>query len=420
MTPSCTDGASPRPVLGERHIPFLIAGLVLAGLAAGLAEMPSRADTFPEGAASSTTEVPHLMEYFPSADCIDCRIHATPFTHESESNAFNAIWMTWAEHEADPMGILAGEIRAENHNVSAPAMVIDGEDLSEHEDGNFAPLRTMEAMSDHLREHENAEAKAELAVKLRWVDGPEGLTLNMTVDITTLETLSDTSILEMHILDDGPVTPGGEEMVQVVRLYRFTLGFHHAANMNSTHWEAFPMADLADYGLSTDPRETEDWRMVVLLRDKEARTTHAGLDMPLPPAPFGPNDSGERILVGIGAGVILFAMAGIVHAEWKRENLLPRLHGTTVAHTGSAKIREGVAILRAGKAPVVLKGVRAEEPWRLSGKSPTMEIEAGGTAEIKVRFRAGEDAQSTSVSSRWSLDVDGMGAWVMDLEFDPE
>ena len=152
-------------MLGERHIPFLIAGLVLTGLAVGLAEMPSRADTFPEEGASSTSEVPHLMEYFPSADCVDCRIHALPFTHESESNAFNAIWMTWAEHEADPMGILAGEIRAENHNISAPAMVIDGDDLSQYEDGSFVPLRTMEAMSDHLRENENAEAKAELAVR---------------------------------------------------------------------------------------------------------------------------------------------------------------------------------------------------------------------------------------------------------------
>ena len=92
--------------------------------------------------------------------------------------------------------------------------------------------------------------------------------------------------------------------------------------------------------------------------------------------------------------------------------MLPELKGKSV--------RKGhpVATLRAGGGDVNLREVRVEAPWKLSKAIRSIEIPAGTekTFEIRVKPERGiEISNATEIRTEWSIEVEEMGKWVLDL-----
>jgi hypothetical protein len=153
-------------------------------------------------------------------------------------------------------------------------------------------------------------------------------------------------------------------------------------------------------------------QLVVLLSDWMTEENHALLVSDLPIDDSGPSETGQRMSTLMGVGVIALALAAIVRAEWKREVFLPKLRGS--------RNREGepIAYLRIGLRDVKIREVRVLPPWKLVRGIRDIELPAGTdkTIPVRVKLEKGhEDVNTRIIETEWSIEVDEMGAWVLDL-----
>ena len=248
-------------------------------------------------------------------------------------------------------------------------------------------------------DHAPIPANAELHAMVQWSDEQ---TLNVTIDIQILSEIEN-GILRLILIEDG-VEMFGRTSAQhaVVRLYDPT----PITGGNGTIHREFSMGN----GLTSD--DSERLRFVILLSDMMTEENHALLQMGVPQADNGPEDSGHRASTLLALGIIILFLTGIVRSEWKREVMLPRLRGSRDA--------EGrpIAHLKAGLRDLHLREVRVLPPWRMAKEIREIDLPAGTERTIAVRVKPerGLDEVSTSIiETEWSIEVDEMGGWVLDL-----
>jgi len=271
------------------------------------------------------------------------------------------------------------------------------------EDSGLGTLKTndryLELGELQVVDHASTPANAELHAMVRWSDEQ---TLNVTIDIQVLSEIEN-GILRLILIEDG-VEMFGRTPSQhaVVRLYDPT----PITNENGTIQREL----VPGNGLTSD--DSERLRFVILLSDMMTEENHALLAMNVPLSDNGPKDSGHRASSLLALGFIIFGLTVIVRSEWKREVMLPRLRGS--------RDTEGrpIAYLKAGLRDLHLREVRVLPPWRLAKEIREIDLPAGTERTIVVRVkpeRGLNEVNIATIETEWSIEVDEMGGWVLDL-----
>ena len=245
--------------------------------------------------------------------------------------------------------------------------------------------------------HPVTDAKALLGLTLRWSDDE---TLNTTIEIKITSEIEN-GILRMILVEDGVEIEGRiPDQNAVVRQYETFYLPSPSSDRNLTIHQEFTLLDPGGYHL------------VLLLSDFYTEENFALLSTSVPARETGPAEVDAKASALIGLGLLLLCLAAVVRAEWKREITLPRLSGSLDLE-GKA-----MAILRAGTGGVHLKEVKVELPWRLARAIRDVDLAAGSERTFEVRVKLEPDAQSVPIVTAWSIEVEEMGGWVLDLTFD--
>ena len=332
--------------------PFCVAFLLLTMAGWGLWTIPENAEILEE---SSQEEIPRFVEHF-------------PMNLEDEVPLDDVLRISWHPEDSE-----LGTLKTND--------------------------RYLELGEKQVVDHDSVPANAELHAMVRWSDEQ---TLNVTVDIQILTELEN-GILRLILIEDGVEMLGRTPSQHaVVRLYDPT----PITDGNGTiHRELAP-----GHGLTIE--DAERLRFVILLSDMMTEENHALLSMSLPLSDNGPTDSGHRASTLLGLGIIILSLTAIVRSEWKREVMLPRLRGSR-----DAKGRP-IAHLKAGLRDVHLREVRVLSPWRLAKEIREIDLPAGTERTITVRVkpdRGLNEVHTSIIETEWSIEVDEMGRWVLDL-----
>ena len=271
------------------------------------------------------------------------------------------------------------------------------------EDSQLGTMKTndryLELGELQVVDHESIPANAELHAMVHWSDER---TLNVTVDVE-IQSEIENGILRIILIEDG-VEMFGRTPAQhaVVRLYDPT----PIADGNGTVQRELALGG----GITSD--DSDRLRFVILLSDMMTEENHALLEMNVPQSDNGPENSGHRASTLLALGIIILFLAGIVRSEWKREVMLPRLRGSRDA--------EGrpIAHLKAGLRDLHLREVRVLSPWRMAKEIREIDVPAGTERTIAVRVkpeRGLTEVNALTIETEWSIEVDEMGGWVLDL-----
>jgi len=248
-------------------------------------------------------------------------------------------------------------------------------------------------------EHTPEPATAFLHSSVRWSTESS---LNVTVDVNLTSEIEN-GILRLILVQDE-VEMFGRTSVQhaVVRDY----DANPIGEGNGTiHREL-----ILENGLSID--DAPRLQLIVLLSDMMTEQNHALLAMSVPIADNGPTETGHRVSALMGLGIIILSLAAIVRAEWKREVMLPKLRG------GRNSAGEPIAYLKAGRRDLHLREVRVLPPWKLAKGIRSVDLPAGTEKTIPVQVKAArgeQDISTRNIQTEWSIEVDEMGSWVLDL-----
>ena len=276
------------------------------------------------------------------------------------------------------------------------------------EDSELGTLKTndryLELGEQQVVEHASIPANAELHAVVHWSDEQ---TLNVTVDIEILSEIEN-GILRLILIEDG-VEMFGRTPSQhaVVRLYDPT----PITDGNGTIQREL----VPGNGLTSD--DSERLRFVILLSDMMTEENHALLAMNVPLSDNGPKDSGHRASIILALGIIILGLTAIVRSEWKREVMLPRLRGSR------DEKGQPIAHLKAGLRDLHLREVRVLHPWRLAKEIREIDLPAGTEKTISIRVKPGRglnEVDTTIIETEWSIEVDEMGGWVLDLTLHKE
>ncbi len=333
-------------------MPFCVALILLSISAWGLWNVPENVDLL-EG--NSGSEVPHFVEYFP-----------TEMQNEIPND--DVIRMAW---HSDDNGL--GVVKTEDRYLEL---------------GNLS-----------IVDHPAETAIAELHTVIQWSSEN---TLNISVDINGTTEI-ETRILRL-ILIENDVDMFGRTPTQnaVVRLYDPT----PIGKGNGTVNRELTLTN----GLTID--DAPRLRFVILLSDMMTEENHALLSMDVPLRNTGPTETGQRASTLLGIGIIIFILATIIRSEWKREVMLPKLRGSRDAEGNP------MAHLKAGRRDVHLRDVRVLEPWKFSKGVKSIDLPAGTEKVIPIHVkpeRGFEEVVSTVIETEWSIEVEEMGGWVLDL-----
>jgi hypothetical protein len=342
--------------------PFVV-GLLLVGLVAWAVQaIPVKADLVE---AQSSEAIPPFIEHF--TDDEDAPVPTD-----------DVIRIAWHPAGTD-LGIPASTYRAEDFGIDGRGVV----------------------------EHETVPAQAQMNLTLVWKDAD---TLDVTIDIHMEIDLEEKGILRMIIVEDGVEIPGRTpDQNAVVRLYEITIAFNQTAGGQSTVHKEFLRTD---HGLSEAAQQEGRLTFIALVSDYDTEENLALLSAPMPLLDTGPANAGERVGAVIGLALLIFCLAGVVQAEWKREVLLPRLRGSR-DEKGNP-----VAVLRAGRRELTLREVRVLPPWRLAKAIPSVDLAPGQEKSFAVQVkpeRGQPEPQTSAIETEWSIKVDEMGGWVLDL-----
>ena len=248
-------------------------------------------------------------------------------------------------------------------------------------------------------EHVSQPANASLHTSIQW---SSEATLNITVHVN-LTTQIENGILRLILIEDTVEMFGRTpDQHAVVRLY----DPNPIGEGNGTINRELTLTN----GLTEE--DAGRLQLVVMLSDMMTEENHALMSMPIPVANNGPTETGQRVSTLMGLVLIIFSLTTIVRAEWKREVMLPKLRG------GRDRRGKPVAYLKAGRRDLHLREVRVLEPWKLEKKVREIDLPAGEEKTIPIQvkpIRGENDVQTSIIQTEWSIEVDEMGRWVLDL-----
>jgi hypothetical protein len=110
----------------------------------------------------------------------------------------------------------------------------------------------------------------------------------------------------------------------------------------------------------------------------------------------------------------------MVLGERSREAAMPRFSAQTERRSSGGYSYRIIA--RAGSRGLEVKEVKAEPPWRVGGRGPRFELAPNSEAVHDIRLSRSGDAGldiDDAPLTHWSIEVEGFGAWVIDLRFRP-
>ena len=332
--------------------PFLVAVLLLAIAGWGIGNIPSQESTV-EG--ESENMVPEFYEHFPMTG-----IDVVPND--------GTLRLAWHPAESD-----LGSTKTED--------------------------RFLELGEQSVVNHESSPANAVLKTHITWFDGD---TLNVSVQVNITSEIEN-GILRIIVIEDNVEMFGrAPSQNAVVRLYDPT----PIGENNGTISRNLQLPN----GLNIE--NAENLQVIILLSDMMTEENHAMMAMQIPTDGNGPLDTGQRVGTWLAIGIGMLLLASIVRAEWKREVFLPRLRGN-IGHNGVP-----IAHLKAGLGDIKLREVRVFPPWKLSKQIRDLDLRAGAEKTFQVHLkpnRGQEDELTHFVQTEWSIEVEDMGAWVLDL-----
>ena len=259
--------------------------------------------------------------------------------------------------------------------------------------------RYLELGEQAIVEHTSTPANAILRASVSWFDEDN---INVTVLVNTTSEIEN-GILRIIVIEDC-VEMFGRAPTQdaVVRLYDPTPTGEGNGSISRT---------LQLPG-ELNIEDAEDLQVIVLLSDMMTEENHAMMAIELPIEDMGPVDNGQRVGTWLAMGIGILLLASVVRAEWKREVFLPRLRGNPGLN--------GVPIahLKAGLGVIKLREVRVLPPWKLGKQIRDVELRAGMEKTFQVHLKPNreyEDEITPYVQTEWSIEVEEMGAWVLDL-----
>jgi len=333
-------------------VPIVVAMALLSISGWGLWSIPENEPTL-EG--NSEQSVPHFVEYFP-----------TGLADEVPDD--DVIRIAWHPEESE-LGTLKTDER-------------------------FLELGELSIV-----EHVSQPANASLHTTIGWSSEQ---VLNITVHVN-LTTQIENGILRLILIEETVEMFGRTpDQHAVVRLYDPT----PIGDGNGTINRELVLTN----GLTID--DANRLQLVVMLSDMMTEENHALMAMPIPLANNGPNETGQRVSTLMAIGLIIFSLTAIVRAEWKREVMLPKLRG------GRDRKGRPIAYLKAGRRDLHLREVRVLEPWKLEKKVREIDLPAGTEKTFSIRVkpdRRENDVQTSMIQTEWSIEVDDMGRWVLDL-----
>ena len=333
-------------------VPVVVALMLLSFSGWGLWSIPENASSLE---ANSEQNVPFFVEHFPTG-------------MGDEVPADDVIRMAWHPEESE-----LGTLKTND--------------------------RYLELGELSIVEHGSEPATALLHTIIRWSSEQ---TLNITVHVN-LATEVENGILRLILIENSVEMFGRTpDQHSVVRIY----DPNPIGEGNGTINRELVLVD----GLTID--DANRLQLVVMLSDMMTEENHALLSMSVPLANNGPAETGQRVSTLMGIGFIIFSLTAIVRAEWKREVMLPKLRG------GRDRGGKPVAYLKAGRRNLHLREVRVLEPWKLTKAVREIDLPAGSekTIPILVKPARGENENlATSIQTEWSIEVEEMGGWVLDL-----
>lgn len=332
--------------------PFLVAFLLLSVTGWGIWSLPTQQSTA-EG--ESGNMIPRFIEHFPQD-----------------------------ETEVIPND---GSLRLAWHPVNSELGSLKTED------------RYLELGENTVVEHGLTSAKAVLHTVVNWFDEDS---LNITVQVNSTSELENGILRIILIEDDVEMFGRAPPQHAVVRLYDPT----PIGDGNGTISRNLQMPNGLNEG------DAENLQVIILLSDMLTEENYAMMALELPSEGNGPIDNGQRVATWLAISVGIFVLASIARAEWKREVFLPRLRGNP-GQNGTP-----VAQLKAGLGDIKLREVRVLPPWKLAKQIRDIELRAGTEKTLQVHLkpnRGQEDELTAFVQTEWSIEVEEMGAWVLDL-----
>ncbi len=259
--------------------------------------------------------------------------------------------------------------------------------------------RYLELGENSVVEHAPTSAKAVLHTVVNWF-GEDSL--NITVQVNSTSELENGILRIILIEDDVKMFGRAPPQHAVVRLYDPT----PIGDGNGTISRNLQMPNGLNEG------DAENLQVIILLSDMLTEENYAMMALELPTEGNGPTDNGQRVASWLVISVGILVLASIARAEWKREVFLPRLRGSM----GQKGIP--VAQLKAGLGDIKLREVRVLPPWKLAKQIRDIELRAGTEKTFQVHlkpYRGLEDEMTAFVQTEWSIEVEEMGAWVLDL-----
>ena len=259
--------------------------------------------------------------------------------------------------------------------------------------------RYLELGEQAIVEHTSTPANAILRASVSWFDEDN---INVTVLVNTTSEIEN-GILRIIVIEDCVEMFGrAPSQDAVVRLYDPTPTGEGNGSISRT---------LQLPG-ELNIEDAEDLQVIVLLSDMMTEENHAMMAIELPIEDMGPVDNGQRVGTWLAMGIGILLLASVVRAEWKREVFLPRLRGNPGLN--------GVPIahLKAGLGEIKLREVRVLPPWKLGKQIRDVELRAGMEKTFQVHLKPNreyEDEITPFVQTEWSIEVEEMGAWVLDL-----
>ena len=340
----------------------------------------------PVGIASADREP--VREWFePESGCDDWSEHMT------DEGVIQLVWVV------GDGAMLAGEQRA---------AALGAEACSGWQEAS--PFGGEDALSS---ENQPQSELADLTLDVLVNGGMEPTSLEIEVGITPIDDLPESVNLRLLLTVDHPIL--GPDNHFVVQHYHWSTSFHHEAGLQTDWNYTIDAARMEQDGIPFSRDDLWRFNVVVLLVDDLNNSIHAAVstDVETPSSVPAIADYAHLYLLGIA---ILIGLGMSVRAEWKREVCLPKLTGRL---TRRGQAWNAHVTLVAGRSPVTLKGADVDAPWRVPKQPKERVIKPGESVDVRLRMKVTEQSPSPA-RTRWSIEVEQLGGWVLDLSLTPD
>jgi|GEM_PF-887096 hypothetical protein len=350
------------------------------------------------GLATAAEREPVREWFEPAAGCPGWDEHIT------DDGVVQLVWMVGEG------GTLAADQRAES---------LGAEPCTKWQEASL-----FEAGDNLSSENFSRQVSADLELEVELVGESSPTALDIRVNITPLEELQASVNLRLLVTVDHSEGEGLDSHF-VVKHYHWSSSFYRGEG-NLTEWNyTIDSSRFSEDGIPFTSDEIWRLNVVVLLVDDLNNSilaaTKTGISTPSSVPPTG--QSMPAILLGIG---LLVGFVVIVLGERNREEGLPHISGGLHRLKGEWK---AIVQVRAGKHDMVLKGAHADAPWRIVKPPRGQRLAAGEEKTFEVRLRYSKKAATSDGSSeqkslpeamtRWEVDVEELGGWVLDLRLPP-